>query len=715
MNSNEPNESVEVLAWPLCRLGEAMETLARVSGLAPRPVEMPPPSPNLIPGEQLNAWIDSAAAWLGFEVEPVDTSYPELDQFICRAAPALFLLPATNEARFLALLRRGKRRVTLLGPDLRPYRVSSETVQAALCRELEAPLTADVDRVLTEAGVDRSRWFHARKAILKEQLSARRISDCWLLRLSPGANVWKLARQGCLIPRLAVLAGAHALQYALWILSWWLIGQGALQGRIDWGWLLAWALLLFSLVPFRLFVTWSQGVVALLAGAILKQRLLCGALRLEPEEIRHQGIGQLLGRVIESEAVESLALSGGFLGLFATIELAVALLVLGAGARGWWHVLLLVIWTGAACLIGWHYFRRRRQWTEQRIVMTNDLVERMVGHRTRLAQEARERWHDGEDQKMERYLTVSELMDRRAARLIALVPRGWLILGLAGLTPAFVLGEIAPAALAVSLGGILLAYRALQKLAAGLWHLSDAVIAWRQLAPLFHAAARPKTIGSPSLFANRFQGSGRQNGQPLVEARDLIFRYRDRGEAVLRGCNLRIHSGDRLLLEGSSGGGKSTFASLLAGLRLPASGLLLLDGLDLESLGEIHWRQRVGAAPQFHENHVLTGTFAFNVLMGRRWPPLPQDLEQAERICRELGLEDLLKRMPAGLLQMVGETGWQLSQGEKSRLYIARALLQGAGLVSLDESFASLDPENLRRAMRCVLERAPTLLVIAHP
>ena len=71
--------------------------------------------------------------------------------------------------------------------------------------------------------------------------------------------------------------------------------------------------------------------------------------------------------------------------------------------------------------------------------------------------------------------------------------------------------------------------------------------------------------------------------------------------------------------------------------------------------------------------------------------------------------------MPAGLLQMVGESGWQLSHGEKSRLYIARALLQKAELVVLDESFAALDPESLRQALSCVLRRAPTLLVIAHP
>ena len=71
--------------------------------------------------------------------------------------------------------------------------------------------------------------------------------------------------------------------------------------------------------------------------------------------------------------------------------------------------------------------------------------------------------------------------------------------------------------------------------------------------------------------------------------------------------------------------------------------------------------------------------------------------------------------MPAGLLQMVGETGWQLSQEERSRLYIARTLLQGAAYLILDESFAALDPETLRRCLSCVLEKAPTLLVIADP
>jgi ATP-binding cassette subfamily B protein len=119
-------------------------------------------------------------------------------------------------------------------------------------------------------------------------------------------------------------------------------------------------------------------------------------------------------------------------------------------------------------------------------------------------------------------------------------------------------------------------------------------------------------------------------------------------------------------------------------------------------------------APQFHENHLVTGPLAFNLLLGRSGSLGDADLHEAEAVCEELGLGDLLRRMPAGIMQQVGEGGWQLSHGERSRVYVARALLQEANVVVLDEGFAALDAVNLRRAIDCVDRRANAVLAIAH-
>lgn len=111
---------------------------------------------------------------------------------------------------------------------------------------------------------------------------------------------------------------------------------------------------------------------------------------------------------------------------------------------------------------------------------------------------------------------------------------------------------------------------------------------------------------------------------------------------------------------------------------------------------------------------MLTETFLFNVLMGRKWPPDARDVREARAVCEELGLGPLLAKMPSGFSQMVGESGWRLSHGERSRLFIARAVLQAPDVLLLDESFGALDPESLRQAMTCVERRARTLLVITH-
>jgi ATP-binding cassette, subfamily B, bacterial len=704
------------LSWPPERLGEALEALGRLSKLSRGSTHITQLPDQLHPNndEALGEWISSNADLLGLETQPVFASYAELEQVIRAIAPALIRVRAGNDVRFLALLASGTRRAILLDPNLKKRKVPAKSICSALRKPFELPLTPQLDYLLENVGVARRRRGKARQALLREQLSAITIGGFWSLRLPPGVDFFRQLRHAGVPRNTAVLAVAHAVQYALSLLAWFVIGRTALQGRLDYATLVAWAMLLLTTIPLRLLTTWKQGVSAIRAGGLLKQRLLYGALRLNPDQIRHQGAGQLLGRIVETDAVETMALNGGFHGLLAVIELTMSAAVLSMGSGGWLHAALLLVWTGLALLIGWTYLGKRRQWMEQRISITNDLVESMVGHRTRLAQEPREHWHDAEDRSLEHYFHSSKQMDRIAVLLSTLVPRGWLVIGIAGLALNFVRGSSSTGLLAVGLGGVLLAYSALRRMAAGISQLTDAVIAWQQVALIFHSGALKNLNKSESTLVSGLNGSP-ETGEVLLDGRDLAFRYTDRTEAVISGCDLRIKTGDKLLIEGPSGGGKSTLASLLVGLRQPDSGLLLLRGFDRRTLGDANWRRLVVSAPQFHENHVLSETFAFNLLMGRRWPARPEDLEECEAVCRDLGLGELIDRMPAGLNQMVGETGWQLSHGERSRLYIARALLQRADLVLLDESFAALDPENLRRALTCVLNRVQTLVVIAHP
>jgi ATP-binding cassette subfamily B protein len=698
------------ITWPASRLGEALEALVQSSDLSSKAGETGNPSTHAVrDAGTFGRWVETAVASLGLEAEPAGVCYSELEDYLRTAGPALIRMAGNGEAHFLAVLEARGKKVRVLGPDFVIHDYLAASLKAQLCAEIEAPLVGEIERILDQACLSARSRERADNAMLADRLATRKVADGWSFRLPPGASFWRQFCEMKLPQQLLALAGSHLVEYLLWIGSWWLIGQAALEGRLDRGWLAAWGLMLVTLASIRMMQTWLQGRIAIVAGGLLKVRLLAGALRLEPEEIRHRGAGEFLGQVIEAEAVESLALSGGFLAMVAAIELILAGAVLAVGAGGSIHALLLVAWVLMSFWLGWRYSRSTRRWTVDRLDMTHGLVERMVGHRTRLAQQAASHWHDGEDQELERYVSRSCEMDRNEAWFLAFVPRGWLLLGVAGIGPAFVNGSGSAAGLAIAVGGTLLAFGALQRLTAGLWNLVGAAIAWEQVAPLFHAAARLQGAGHPATAA------ADSSAAKVIEAYDLVFRYQERAEPVLRHCNLSVWRGDRILLEGPSGGGKSTLASMLTGLRTPESGLLLVNGLDGHTLGPNGWQRRVAAAPQFHENHVFTGTFAFNALMARDGILTWEDFQEAESVCNELGLADLIRRMPAGMLQIVGDTGWQLSHGERSRLYIARALLQRSQMIVLDESFAALDPENLALAFNCVLRRAPTLFVIAHP
>ncbi len=693
-------------SWPRARLGEGLKALSRKSGM-PVSNEDPPPPP--AEGENLREWMDAGARWLGIEATPLSLPHPEIASFL--RAPGPSIVQVADDA-FLLVMSATRRDLRVLGDDGQPHRVARDDVARALEERIGGDAVGEVEALLESVSL--SAPGKARAHMIEERLHDETIDDIWLVRSPPGASVAEDVRQSRILRFLAAFVGSYFIDYSRFIASWWLIGRGALRGQIDWGWLAAWALLFATMLPFRMLATWYEGRTAVAAGGLLKQRLLLGAMRLDPDETRRDGVGRHLTRVLESEAVESLSMSGGLLSAAASMELVIATVILAFGSGGVLHSLLLVLTVGVCYVVAWRYFVKRRAWTASRFRISHDVLERMVGHRTRLAQLRPEVRHEREDESLSTYQEDAREADR-VYGFLSVAKRLWLPIGLVGLAPSFILGEATLGRLAVALGGTILAARALQKLADGLADLLDAGIAWERIAPLFYAASRRTAPGDPNVLSLSRRQRASANGRPLLEVKDLSYRYPTRSEPVIRGASFGIKTGDRVLLTSPSGGGKSTLISLVNGLRPPATGTLLLDGVDRLSLGAEAWTRRIATAPQFHENHVFTEVFAFNLLMGRRWPPTADDWHEAEGLCRELGLGELLDKMPGGMNQIVGDTGWRLSHGERSRLYLARALLQGAELVLLDESFAALDPANLRRALLCAWEKAESLVVIAHP
>lgn len=697
------------LLWPVDQLPEALEQMAQREGYGASPGDL---SSHAADVEPSRIWMFALAGRLGVELEPITPLYRELPAVIERAAPCVLQVRRNGRPFYLVLLGTRRKKARLLARDSTVVPVDVRHVLALVRQEKQASVAAEVSQLLEGVEMPSRGGEDILAKLLLQRLGQEELRTSWIMRPQ------RTARPSTLLGSLPALVVGILVNHLLLSLvlagSFWILGRAALQAHLEPGWFEGWIAVIACSIPLRLMEVWWQGLFSIRIGTLLKQQLLAGILKLTPDEIRLDGIGRHFGRVAESEVVELLALGGALLAVLSLVDLVLAAIILGLGAGGWLQVGALIAWTGVAFVLTRRHYRAQRRWSMSRIDITHDLLERMLGHRTRLAQLPLERWHDPEDRRLADYYETSQAMDRRTMHLSAIVPGGWLILALLTLIPAFASGTAEASALAISAGGILLALRAFDEISVFFQQISLAATSFEQIRDLLRAVARPELTSKVPLEMEAGKLEQETDGT-LIEARGLTFRHQARTRPVLENCSVQIARGDRILLEGPSGGGKSTLVSLLTGLRTAEAGVLLLRGLDRSTFGMSGWRRRVTAAPQFHENHVLNGSFAYNLLLGREWPTSLEMREKAREICSELGLDELVSKMPAGLDELVGETGWQLSHGEKSRLYIARTLLQGVELVILDESFASLDPETMRVAVSCVLKHAPSVVVVSHP
>lgn len=202
---------------------------------------------------------------------------------------------------------------------------------------------------------------------------------------------------------------------------------------------------------------------------------------------------------------------------------------------------------------------------------------------------------------------------------------------------------------------------------------------------------------------DRPPASGIAAGIAIEEA---SFTYDEARGPALRDVSLLIEPGQRVALVGPSGAGKSTLAQLLAGVRDPTDGdiALLVDGRRFSPRGSV---SLVG-----QQARLFFGSLRDNLLMAH---PEATDAELTAAT-RGAGLEEVIKRLPDGWDTQVGERGAHLSGGEAQRVTVARALLQDAPVVVLDEVTSHLDPDNERAVQKGIdmLAKGRTLIVVAH-
>ncbi|MGC8945539.1 MAG: thiol reductant ABC exporter subunit CydD [Anaerolineae bacterium] len=222
---------------------------------------------------------------------------------------------------------------------------------------------------------------------------------------------------------------------------------------------------------------------------------------------------------------------------------------------------------------------------------------------------------------------------------------------------------------------------------------------------LFELADAPPPVPDPSP-SDRFP----LPEDPGLEIEGLTFTYPGATRPALEGVSLRISAGKRVAIVGPSGAGKSTLAHLLLRLWDYGEGEIRLGGMPLRALpGEVV-RSFFAVVPQ--RAHVFSTTLRENLLLANP-EATPEELEAAVRAAR---LKEVVAQLPQGSETYLGEHGARLSAGQRQRLLIARALLQPAPILLVDEPTAHLDPVTEREVVESLLRRARgrTVVWITH-
>jgi subfamily B ATP-binding cassette protein MsbA len=208
-------------------------------------------------------------------------------------------------------------------------------------------------------------------------------------------------------------------------------------------------------------------------------------------------------------------------------------------------------------------------------------------------------------------------------------------------------------------------------------------------------------LGSRILKLPNFKGD--------IRFENVSFAYEE-GKEVVKGISFDAPAGSVTALVGTSGSGKTTIAGLAASFLNPDSGLITIDGHDLQKVSLKSYRSQLGVVLQ--DDFLFEGTIRDNILFPRP-NASEQDLLQAVKAAH---VQEFTERFEDGLDTLIGERGVKLSGGQRQRIAIARAILADPKVLVLDEATSNLDTESesLIQASLKRLMKGRTTFVIAH-
>jgi ATP-binding cassette subfamily B protein len=563
----------------------------------------------------------------------------------------------------------------------------------------------DDPQSLSTSSLGRLPFHHTVAELLRSEQArhARKIA-CWLLKPKTGPRSLRYLLVGPpAIYSMTAIVLCHMAQYFLLIASWALLGSILFYPVPDSPRMALWVMSIATMLLFRLAASWLSSCFALRVGLSVKDWMLERCLSASARDVQSEGIGRMLATSIDANRIDTFAVNGTIRVLLGVLEIAVLLGILFVFGM---HELLflMVVLVSVVLLQGVRFYRSRQSLHDANINVTGIHTEEMIGHRARKSLVSVEGWYEREDSAFANYAAQSQSSDHRYQGL-EIAPRVWLVLGIVvGVLVAYFDQSERGIVVMSSLGIVILGFITFQNIVMAMVQLTEALICYSRVNGTFRMHTEPSREAE---VEDERHGGG-------LSVVGLTYKYPDSSFPILKHFNMTLAANQHRLIEGESGSGKSTLAKIIAGRLLAEEGTVLFGGRDVWSVDSSRWRERVCYVPQSHVNHVLTAPFAFNLLMGREWPPQPESMEAARKVIQSVGLDALVARMPGGMMQVVGEGGWTLSQGERARLFVARALLQRADLLIVDEPLDALDPIASVQVLNAIGDHAGTALLIAH-